>query len=92
MKITSTLKHAATVVEIFRSDPSKLSHLLPCTTAHSVNMAQLPHPGLVSRSSAEALALKAEFAERAFVIRWLDKDWAVLKGKFLSALRPSRRQ
>jgi hypothetical protein len=86
MKITSTLRHMATVVDIFRSDPSNQPHLLPCATAHSVNMSQLPHPGLVSSSGAEALALKAQFAERAFMIRWLDKDWAVLKGKVLSAL------
>jgi hypothetical protein len=82
MKITSTLRHAATVVEIFRGDPSKEPNMLPCATAHSVNMAQLPQPGLVSGYKVPALALRARIAERAFIIRWLDKDWAVLKGNF----------
>jgi hypothetical protein len=60
--------------------------LLPCATAHSVNMSQLPNQSLVSmlRPSADAVALKAHLAERAFVIRWLDKDWAVLKGNLFS--------
>jgi hypothetical protein len=84
VKITSTLRHAATVVEIFKSDPTQEPHVMPCATAHSVNMSQLPHPGLVSRVNTKSVALMAHRAERAFMIRWLDKEWAVLKGDFFS--------
>jgi hypothetical protein len=80
VKVTSTVKHLATVVEVFGPDPpARVDMATACVTAHSINLAHLPHPGLLQQGS-EAPAICAEQGMRAFLIRKADSDWAIITG------------
>lgn len=94
VKVTSSTKHLAVVIEVFAvaADPTgsmasgasgAISGAVcrgPAATAHSANLDQLPAPEALSDRSLAAIALHAAAAERAFVIRCGDEDWAVVIG------------
>eukprot|EP00892_Ulva_mutabilis_P001218 jgi/Ulvmu1/11097/UM070_0012.1 len=81
VKVTNTLTHMATAVEVFaESTVDGSAARLPAATAHSVNLAQLPTPALLGGE--DGATLRPEAAERAIVVRSAerDEDWAVLIG------------
>lgn len=94
VKVTSSTKHLATVVEVFAMAPDPSSSVAsgatgatiagicrtPTATAHSVNLEQLPAPAALRHAALAAVALDAAAAERALVVRSGDEDWAVLIG------------
>ena len=87
--MTNTSRHLATVIEVFATQATTgaacnvpeatggTSRPLPCVTAHSLNLQQLPHHmHVVGRVP----CLHPERAQRAFLIRSGGTDWAVLTG------------
>eukprot|EP00892_Ulva_mutabilis_P001219 jgi/Ulvmu1/11098/UM070_0013.1 len=85
VKITNTLKHLATAVEV-TAPPSAVSGgsnpQAPAATARSINLAELPRQGSVS---AGVPALDVGKAERAFLLRSGDRDWGILIGAWEGA-------
>lgn len=94
VKVTNTSRHLATAIEVFASQttapgpgapdapahsisqPQPQPQRLPCVTANSLNLQQLPHRCHVALGP----SLEPARAQRAFLIRSGDADWAVLTG------------
>ena len=86
VRITNTLEHAATAVEVFAASAASAGP--PAASARSLNLTELPQKDSVAE---EIPALDVDKAERAFLLHSADRDWGVLVGVHPSlAPRPLR--
>ena len=92
-RITNSLKHLATAVEVFAPCMYTTGHdrrSFPAATGHVVNFSQIrmvrntnpdnPQSTPRFRKHDRVGTLNVDNAERAFLIRSGDKDWGVLYG------------
>jgi hypothetical protein len=83
VRVLHSLRHCCSVIELFAQD----EHSIPAATAHSLSYSQLPldsgseeDNGLLCSPGVPCLL---QPAQRAFLIRSVDEDWAILRGAVL---------
>ena len=78
VRITDTLKHAATAVEVLAASAASAGPL--AASARSLNLTELPQKENVA---ADIPSMNMVKAGRAFLLRSADRDWSVLVGVHL---------